>query len=86
MSERVNRQWRLKRRPVGMVKESDFALHEEPIPSPGEGEVLVRNRMLAFEPAMRGWIDDKPSYLPPVPLGGVMRGTSVGEVIASTFE
>jgi len=66
-----------------MVKESDFELVSNPIPSPGEGELLVRNRMLAFEPAMRGWIDDKPNYIPPVPIGCVMRGMAVGEVVES---
>jgi NADPH-dependent curcumin reductase CurA len=82
----TNRQWRLAARPVGMLKESDFALHEEPVPSPSEGQVLVRNRYLAFEPAMRGWIDDAPNYMPPVPIDGVMRGMTVGEVVESKHE
>ncbi len=81
-----NRQWLLKSRPVGMVKESDFELVSTPIPTPGEGQLLIRNRILAFEPAMRGWIDDKPNYIPPVPIGGVMRGFAVGEVIESNLE
>ncbi len=59
MSEK-NRQWLLKSRPVGMVKESNFELHSAAIPTPGDGQILVRNRWLAFEPAMRGWIDDRP--------------------------
>jgi len=82
----TNRQWRLAARPVGMVKESDFALHEEPVPILSEGQVLVRNRYLAFEPAMRGWIDDAPNYMPPVPIDGVMRGMTVGEVVESKHE
>lgn len=81
-----NRQWLLRSRPVGMVKESDFELVSTAVPKPGDGQLLVRNRMLAFEPAMRGWIDDKPNYLPPVPIGGVMRGSSIGEVIESNLE
>jgi len=81
-----NRQWLLKSRPVGMVKESDFELVSTPMPTPAEGQLLIRNQVLAFEPAMRGWIDDRPNYLPPVPLGGVMRGTSIGEVIESKLE
>jgi NADPH-dependent curcumin reductase CurA len=81
-----NRQWLLKSRPVGMVKETDFELASTPMPTPGEGQLLIRNRIFAFEPAMRGWIDDKPNYLPPVPLGGVMRGLSAGEVIESKIE
>jgi NADPH-dependent curcumin reductase CurA len=82
----ANRQWRLRSRPVGWVKESDFELHSEPIPKPGPGQVLVRNLYLAFEPAMRGWIEDRPSYMPPVGIGEVMRGMTVGRVEASNLE
>jgi NADPH-dependent curcumin reductase CurA len=81
-----NRQWLLEKRPVGMVKESDFQLVSTPIPTPGQGQLLIRNRILSFEPAMRGWIDDKPNYLPPVAIGGVMRSSTVGEVIESNLE
>ena len=69
---KTNRQWLLRSRPVGMVKESDFELHNAPVPTPAEGQTLVRNRWLAFEPAMRGWIDDRPSYMPPVAIGRLM--------------
>jgi len=84
MAER-NRQWRLAARPVGMVKESDFRLAESPRPSPGPGEALVRNLYLAFEPAMRGWMEDRPSYIPPVGIGEVMRGMTVGQVVESNL-
>ena len=79
----MNRQWRLKSRPVGMVREDDFELVESPIPEPGPDEIVVRNCYLAFEPAMRGWIEDVKSYLPPVGLGEVMRASAVGQVVAS---
>ena len=85
-SSRGNQQWRLSKRPVGMVRESDFALATSPIPALEDGRLLVRNRVLAFEPAMRGWIDDRPSYLPPVPIGDVMRGMGAGEVIQSNLD
>jgi NADPH-dependent curcumin reductase CurA len=78
-----NRQWLLRARPVGLVKESDFELRSAPVPQPSDGQVLVRNRWLAFEPAMRGWMEDRPSYMPPVAIGEVMRGMSVGEVVES---
>jgi NADPH-dependent curcumin reductase CurA len=81
-----NRQWILKSRPVGMVKESDFELVSTPIPKVGEGQILIRNRILSMEPAMRGWLDDKPNYLPPVPIGGVMRGITAGEVVDSNLD
>ena len=83
MATTTNRQWRLRARPVGMVKESDFELAEAPVPEPGPGELLVRTLYLAFEPAMRGWMEDRPSYIPPVGIGEVMRGMSVGRVAAS---
>jgi NADPH-dependent curcumin reductase CurA len=80
---KANRQWLLAKRPLGMVKESDFELHTAPIPKPGEQQVLVRTRWLAFEPAMRGWMEDRPNYIPPVAIGDVMRGMMVGEVVQS---
>lgn len=79
----MNRQWRLASRPVGMVKETDFELASEEIPGVADGEVLVRNLFLAFEPAQRGWLDDVKSYIPPVQIGEVMRASSVGQVIES---
>jgi NADPH-dependent curcumin reductase CurA len=81
----VNRQWLLASRPQGMVKTSDFSLRETPVTPPGDGQVLVRNLVLAFEPAMRGWMVDAPGYVPPVPLGDVMRGMTVGQVLESNL-
>ena len=83
MSQPINRQWRLACRPQGMVKESDFAYHEAEMPQLEDGQFLVRNLYLAFEPAMRGWIEDRKSYIPPVRIGEVMRALSVGQVVES---
>ncbi len=83
MSNRMNGQWRLKSRPVGMVKESDFEYAEEAVPELGENECLIRNCYFAFEPAMRGWLNDVKSYVPPVQIGEVMRSSAVGQVIES---
>jgi hypothetical protein len=79
----VNRQWLLAARPHGMVKESDFRWHEAAVPVPGEGDVLVRVLYVSFDPAMRGWMDDRASYIPPVGLGEPMRAGAVGRVVAS---
>ena len=49
-----------------------------PAPVPGPGEILVKNLFLSFDPAMRGWMEDRPSYIPPVGIGEVMRGGAVG--------
>ena len=79
----MNRQWLLAARPQGMVKESDFQYHEAPIRELEDGQFLVRNCYIAFEPAMRGWMDDRPSYIPPIQIGEVMRAVTTGQVIAS---
>ena len=79
----INRQWVLKERPHGMVGRQNFEYREVPIPEPGAGEVLVRNLYLSFDPTQRGWMEDRPSYLPPVGLGEVMRAGSVGQVAES---
>jgi NADPH-dependent curcumin reductase CurA len=79
----INRQWVLSTRPSGLVKETDFAWREVPIPTPGEGQFLVRNLYLSFDPAMRGWMEDRPSYVPPVAVGEVMRAASVAQVVES---
>ena len=78
-----NRQWLLARRPSGMVSEADFELVERPVPEIGPGEVLGRIRWLSFEPAMRGWMDDRESYVAPVELGAPMRAPGLAEVVAS---
>jgi NADPH-dependent curcumin reductase CurA len=79
----VNRQWLLRQRPVGLVKEADFEWVEAPMPETPDGGVLVKNLYVSFDPAMRGWMDDRPSYIPPVGIGEVMRAGSVGQVIES---
>ena len=84
MSNRMNGQWRLKSRPVGMVQESDFEYVEEPVPELADNEFLIRNCYFAFEPAMRGWLNDVKSYVPPVQPGEVMRSGTVGQVVESS--
>lgn len=81
----TNRQWILRERPVGMVGPEHFELREAnlPVPDLDAGEVLLKTRLLGFDPAMRGWIIDEPSYLPPVAIGEVMRASAVGEVVES---
>jgi NADPH-dependent curcumin reductase CurA len=79
----TNLQWTLAQRPHGLVKPSDFAFGEVPVAQPGAGQVLVRVLYLSFDPTQRGWIEDRPSYLPPVQIGEVMRASGVGQVVAS---
>jgi NADPH-dependent curcumin reductase CurA len=78
-----NRQFKLIARPVGMVKRSDFDFDTVPAGEPGPGEVLVRVLYLSLDPAMRGWMNDRKSYVPPVGLGKVMRAGGIGRVVDS---
>jgi NADPH-dependent curcumin reductase len=83
MSTLVNHQFRLAKRPVGMVQRSDFEYTEAPVAEPGEGEVLVKILYISLDPAMRGWMNEGKSYVPPVGIGEVMRAGAVGRVITS---
>ncbi len=77
----TNRQWLLKGRPVGLVGPAHFELVESPLPKVDlqAGQVLVKTLMLGFDPAMRGWLMDERSYLPPVAIGAPMRASGVGQ-------
>ena len=83
MNEPQNHQWQLTTRPSGMVKRSDFTWTRQPMPAPGDGQILLRTKYISLDPAMRGWMNDARSYVPPVGLGEVMRAIAVGEVVAS---
>lgn len=75
-----NRQWVLKNRPFGDLKDGDLELVDAPIGSPGDGEVLIRTIYLSLDPTNRTWMNDSEGYLPPVQIGAVMRGLSLGVV------
>ena len=79
----LNHQFRLAARPVGLPKRSDWQYVEEPARDPGPDEVLVKVQYLSLDPAMRGWMNEGKSYIPPVQIGEVMRAGGVGEVLAS---
>jgi NADPH-dependent curcumin reductase len=73
----------LRRRPVGSPRPDDFEIREDAVPEPGPDEVLTRTVWLSIDPYMRGRVSDRKSYAPPVQIGEVMTGETVGEVIAS---
>jgi NADPH:quinone reductase len=79
----MNRQILLAARPVGFPKDSDFNLVESPVPTPEEGQFLIRSIYLSVDPYMRGRMNDIKSYAPPVAIGGVMGGGVVGRVVQS---
>lgn len=74
-----NRQWRLRARPQGLARESDFEWREEPTPAIKDAEILVRIIYLSLDPTNRGWMG-MDTYMPAVPLGAVMRGITLGVV------
>jgi len=77
---RVNRQWVLRQRPKGLIRPGDLELVEGPVPALKESQVLVRTVYLSLDPTNRTWMNDAEGYLPPVPIGGVMRGLTLGVV------
>jgi NADPH-dependent curcumin reductase len=79
----TNHQFRLAARPVGLPKRSDWNYTTEAVAEPGDGEVLVKVLYLSLDPAMRGWMNEGKSYIPPVGIGEVMRAGGVARVIAS---
>ncbi|HUA11980.1 MAG TPA: NADP-dependent oxidoreductase [Solirubrobacteraceae bacterium] len=70
-------------RPVGLPTPANWSYVEDEAPEPAEGEALVRVDYLSLDPAMRAWMNDVRSYVPPVQIGEVMRAAGVGTVIAS---
>ncbi|MGH7000374.1 MAG: NADP-dependent oxidoreductase [Stellaceae bacterium] len=79
----VNHKFELAARPVGIPKRTDWAYKEEPVRDPGEGELLAKILYVSLDPAMRGWMNEGKSYVPPVGIGEVMRALALGRVIAS---
>jgi hypothetical protein len=78
-----NKAWTLASYPTGWVTEENFKLLESPVPSPKDGEVLVKNLWLSLDPYMRGRMSQAKSYARGVEIGEVITGETVGEVLES---
>ena len=78
-----NHQVRLAQRPVGTPGRECWSFTTEPVAEPAEGGVLVKTLALSLDPAMRGWMNEGKSYIPPVGIGEVMRAGGIGQVVAS---
>ena len=83
LSTTLNHQVRLAARPVGLPTDACWQLTQEPLTPPTPGGVLVKVLALSLDPAMRGWMNEGRSYIPPVGIGEVMRAGGVGVVVAS---
>ena len=79
----INHQVRLAARPFGLPRASDWEFTSQDVPVPGPGSFVVETSHLSIDPAMRGWMNAGPSYVPPVEIGDVMRAGAVGRVTAS---
>lgn len=79
----MNKQFIFKKRPVGLPDADTWSLETNEIPELQEGEVLIQNYYISLDPAMRGWMNDSKSYIPPIAIDDVMRAGSVGKVIKS---
>jgi len=79
----MNKQVLLNKRPDGLPDTSTWKMVSTEIPEPSEGQILIEQHYISLDPAMRGWIKDRKSYIEPVALGDVMRAGSIGEVVKS---
>lgn len=79
----LNHKFELAAHPIGLPKRTDWVYKEEPLRDPGDGEFLVKIIYISLDPAMRGWMSNSKSYVPPVGIGEVMRALGLGRVVAS---
>ena len=79
----LNQQILLDNRPTGEASAGNFKQVASETPPLQDGQVLVRHHYLSLDPYMRGRMNDAKSYAQPQPLGQVMQGGTVGEVIES---
>ncbi len=79
----MNTQLLLNERPVGFPSEQVWKLEKSEVPEPGEGQLVAKVLYVSLDPAMRGWINDAKSYVPPVQIDEVMRAGGVGKVVSS---
>ncbi|WP_271880544.1 NADP-dependent oxidoreductase [Phaeobacter italicus] len=82
-SETQNRQFVLAERPKGEPTDNTLRLETTEVPTPGKGQMLLRNEYLSLDPYMRGRMSSAPSYAPPVEIGEVMVGGTVAQVVSS---
>ena len=81
-----NRRFVLAERPTGEPDDNTLRLETTDLPTPGPGQMLLRNEYLSLDPYMRGRMSDAPSYAPPVEIGAVMVGGTVSQVVRSDVD
>ncbi|KAF4530338.1 hypothetical protein B566_EDAN018707 [Ephemera danica] len=83
MTTLINHQVRLAARPNGLPQAGDWQFTHEPVGEVPEGGLLIKTLAISLDPAMRGWMNEGKSYIPPVGIGEVMRAGGIGVVAAS---
>jgi NADPH-dependent curcumin reductase CurA len=86
VADELNHRVLLAQRPEGLVRDDDFTHDAQPIPEPGDGEVLVRTEWLGIDATVRTWLSKAEGYIEPVEIGDVVRGSGIGRVVASKSE
>ena len=81
-----NKQWILNSFPVGEIKDNDLILQESNLGEVNDGEVLIKNIYLSLDPANRGWMSGKASYVDAMQIGDIMRGGTIGIIEESKNE
>ena len=83
MKPTTKRSWILKQRPAAVPNRGEIDIVESAIPDTPDGYILVATSYFSLDPAIRGWMSDEPSYLPPIPIGDPVRATVSGTVVES---
>jgi NADPH-dependent curcumin reductase CurA len=83
VADDLNHRVLLAQRPEGLVREDDFTHDAQPVPEPGDGEVLVRTEWLGIDATVRTWLSKAEGYIEPVAIGDVVRASGIGRVVAS---
>ena len=80
---RSNTRIRLASRPVGNPQPENLTIETVPVPVLEAGQVLVKTQYVSLDPAMRGWMNEGKSYIPPIQIGEVFRAGAAGQIIES---
>ena len=83
MADALNHRVLLAQRPEGLVREDDFTHDAQPIPEPGDGELLVRTEWLGIDATVRTWLSKAEGYIEPVAIGDAVRCSGIGRVVTS---
>ena len=81
-----NKQWILNSFPVGEIQDNDLILRDSELNAINDGEVLIKNIYLSLDPANRGWMSGRASYVDAMKIGDIMRGGTIGIIKESKNE